>query len=259
MPGPLHSGHEERVAAGVSFVWQDLPPLLESLDGLPRDIERLHFRRQRKSHRGIAELQHLKCLWARQANQEFIDEISLLENLEVLYVNGLTATSLAGLARNRKLKRLLLIGGTKVDSMEWAAGLPATLQVLFLEGFTRAPDIGPLGELAALVALGIEGGMDTHVRIATLKPLARLHDLRQLFLASTRVEDKSLAPLRGLTRLERLECTAHFPDAEFIALRDSLPNLECDWINLVPPPMGWFPAQCHSHQEPDNSADEKCG
>ena len=56
MRGPLHTGHEERVAAGVSFVWQNLPPLLESLDGVPRDVERLHFRRQKKSHRGIAEL-----------------------------------------------------------------------------------------------------------------------------------------------------------------------------------------------------------
>src|SRR3954470_7987320 len=121
MPSPLHTGHEERVAAGVSFVWQDLPPLLESLDRVPRDVERLHFRRQRKSHRGIAELKHLKYLWARQADQEFIDEISLLENLEVLYVNGLTASSLTGLSQNRKLKRLLLIGGTKVESMEWAA------------------------------------------------------------------------------------------------------------------------------------------
>jgi hypothetical protein len=187
----------------------------------------------KESHRGIAELKHLKCLWARQANQEFIDEISLLENLEVLYVNGLAASALAGLSQLRKLKRLLLISGTKVESMEWAAGLPATLQVLFLERFTRAPDIGPIGELASLMALGIEGGMDTHVRIDTLKPLARLGNLRQLFLAAARVADKSLAPLRGLARLERLECTIHFPDAEFIALRDSLPRLECDWISMI--------------------------
>ena len=151
----------------------------------------------------------------------------------MLYVNGLTASSLAGLSRNRGLKRLLLIGGTKVQGLEWAAGLPATLEVLFLESFTHAPDIGPLGELSGLTALGIEGGMDTHVRIDTLKPLARLHNLRQLFLASTQVGDKSLAPLRGLTRLERLECTIHFPDEEFIALRNSLPNLQCDWITMI--------------------------
>lgn len=229
----MNTGHEERVAAGVSFVWQDLPPLLESLDGVPRGVERLHFRRQKRSHRGIAELKHLKCLWARQVNQEFIDEISRLENLELLYVNGLTASSLAGLSRNRKLKRLLLIGGTKVDGLEWVAGLPPTLEVLFLENFTRAPDIGPLGGLSNLVSLGVEGGMDTHVRIDTLKPLARLHNLRQLFLAGTRVGDKSLAPLRGLARLERLECTIHFPDAELIALSASLPNLECDWIRMI--------------------------
>lgn len=233
MPAALNTGHEVRIAAGVSFAWQDLPPLLERLDGVPRDVEQLHFRRQKASHRGIADRRKLKRLWARQANQEFIDEISQLENLEVLYVNGLTATSLAALGRNRKLKRLLLVGGTRIENLEWAASLPATLEVLFLESFYLISDIGPLGALSGLTALGVEGGMDRHVRIDTLEPLARLNNLRSLFLASARVKDKSLSALRGLPRLERLECTIDFPDQEFIALRDSLPHLECDWIRMI--------------------------
>ena len=233
MPGPLHTGHEARVAAGVSFVRADLPALVESLEGVPRDIERLHFRRQKISHRGIADLRNLRCLWARQANQEFIEEISRLENLELLHVDGLTANALTALGRNRKLRRLLLIGGTKIEDLDWVASLPSTLEVLFLENFSRVSDVSAIGQLSNLTALGIEGGITTHVRIDTLAPLARLHHLRSLFLASARVQDKSLSPLHRLTRLERLECTARFPDREFIELRNSLPNLECQWIKMI--------------------------
>ena len=229
----MNTGHEARVAAGVSFVRADLPPLVESLDGVPHDIERLHFRRQKSSHRGIADLRSLKCLWARQANQEFIEEISHLENLEMLHVDGLTANALTALGRNRKLRRLLLIGGTKIEDLDWLAGLPSTLEVLFLENFSRVSDLSAIGRLSNLTALGIEGGITTYVRIDTLAPLAGLNNLRSLFLASARVQDKSLSPLRGLARLEHLECTARFPDREFIELANSLPNLECQWIRMI--------------------------
>ena len=70
----MNTGHEVRIAAGVSFQWKSLPPMVDALDDVPRDVERLTFRRQGKSHRGIAALQNLRCLWAYQVNQDMIDE-----------------------------------------------------------------------------------------------------------------------------------------------------------------------------------------
>ena len=90
----MNTGHELRIAAGVSFDWKSLPPMVDALDCVPRDTEQLTFRRDGKSHRGIAELQNLRRLWAYQVNQDMIDEISQLANLEVLYVNGMTASAL---------------------------------------------------------------------------------------------------------------------------------------------------------------------
>ena len=62
----MNTGHELRIAAGVSFDWKGLPPMVDALDGVPRDAEQLTFRRQGKSHRGIAELRNLRRLWAYQ-------------------------------------------------------------------------------------------------------------------------------------------------------------------------------------------------
>ena len=106
--------------------------------------------------------------------------------------------------------------------MEWTLGLSTTLEVLFLEGFFGAIDIRPVGQLANLETLGLEGGMDTKLRLESLAPLSSLGNLRYLFLASTRVADKSLSPLGSLTSLRHLTCGAYFPDDEFIALGKSL-------------------------------------
>ena len=175
----------------------------------------------------------MRRLWAYQVNQGMIEEISQLANLEVLYVNEMSASALGCLGRLGKLRRLILHGGTKVENLDWVAQLPATLDVLYLERFARVTDISPIGKLTRLTALGIEGGMDKQVRIETLEPLAALSNLRYLFLASADVLTKSLAPLRQLHSLERLECTIRFPEHEFIELKRSLPKLNCDWIGVI--------------------------
>jgi hypothetical protein len=229
----MHTGHRERIAAGVSFDWKTLPPLEESLDNVPAGVEALHFRRVKKSHRGISRLQGLKTLWARGVDQDFLEEISALRNLETLYVDGLTAADLLPLGRNACLRRLILIGGTRVPDLLWLRSLPAELKVLFLERFTRCFDLSPLTALPRLESLGFEGGMDTKVRVGTLAPLAEIATLRFLFLAATRVEDGSLAPLARLPRLERLECGRYFSAGEFDSLRRALPNLHCDWFEAI--------------------------
>ena len=179
----MDTGQNTRMDAGASI--DSLPPLVMDLDGVPEDAERLRFLRQDKSCRGLASLKRLKTMWAGRANQEMIDAISELPDLEVLSIKGMSATSLEPLARNRKLKRLILIGGTKIPDMEWTLGLSPTLEVLSLDSFFRATDIGPVGQLANLRTLGLEGGFDTKLRLESLAPLSQLGNLRYLFLAST--------------------------------------------------------------------------
>lgn len=229
----LATGHSIRMEAGVSFDWKRFPPRLETLAGVPGDAVELYFRREKSSHRGIAALKGLKRLWVHKVNQEFLGEIAELPDLEMLYIGSTTATSFGPLNRLGRLRRLIVIGGTKIESLDWVAGLPASLEVLFLEAFKRVPDLGPLARLTDLTALGFEGGIDTRVKIDSLEPLAALRKLRYLFLANAQVQDKSLAALRSIASLERLECSIHFPDREFVELRRSLPKLKCNWIDMI--------------------------
>lgn len=229
----IDTGHRARIDAGVSFDWSGLPPLVDALDAVPPDVERLHFRRLKSSHRGLAKLRGLRQLWLRGANQAAIAEVSALADLEILHVDGITAADLSPLGNNRSLRRLIVKGGTKVESLGWVERLSPELEVLALEGFFRVKDLAPLASLQTLRSLGFEGGIDRKARIATLRPLAGMARLSHLFLAATEVADRSLEPLHGIRTLSRLECGAYFPDSEFLALRRALPGLGCDWIGMI--------------------------
>jgi len=221
------------IKAGIAFSRDALPPLVQSLDGVPDDATELTLLRQEKSHRGLRRLKNLRHLWAGRVNQETVEEISALPELEILRIKNMSATSLKPLAQNRKLRRLIIHGGGRVPDMEWVRDLAPTLEVLYLEGFFRATEIGPIGELNRLRTLGLEGGMDRKLELKSLDPLGKLTNLQYLFLAATRVANKSLAPLHGLAKLGHLTCGAYFPDAEFVALGKALPGLDCSWIEMI--------------------------
>ena len=219
--------------AGVTFPPEKNSPLVMTLDGVPDDAEELTLLRQDKSHRGLSRFKRLRHLWAGRVNQEMIEEISGLPELEILRIKNMSATSLEPLARNRKLKRLIVHGGNKVPDMEWTRELSPTLEVLLLESFFRATDIAPIGQLSQLRTLGLEGGIDRKLELKSLAPLAALSNLQYLLLAATRVADKSLASLHGLKKLRHLSCGSYFPDAEFVALEKALPGLDCSWIEMI--------------------------
>ena len=229
----MDNTHRMMVDAGIVFDPDKFPKLVQTLDGVPDDAEELTLLRRDKSHRGLSKFKRLKHLWAGRVNQEMIEEISGLPDLEILRIKNMSAASLEPLARNRKLKRLIIKGGNKVPDMEWTRGLSPTLDVLHLESLFRATDIAPLTGLSQLKTLGLEGGIDRKLELKSLEPLGALANLQYLFLAATRFADKSLAPLHRLKSLRHLSCGAYFPDEEFTMLGKALPGLDCSWIEMI--------------------------
>lgn len=229
----MDSGHAIRIEAGVSFAWGELPPIRDGLDGVDPAVERLQMRRSGRKAAALASLTNLRHLWLHDADQATIDAAGALPKLELLFVRGLTAGSLEPLGGHPGLRRLILIGGTKVDSLDWLAMPGGRLEVLFLENFHRVATLEPVSGLRQLTAFGFEGGLDRRITIPSLAPLSALGELRYLFLAAIKVADGSLAPLAALERLKRLDCAATFPDDEFVALRRSLPQLSCDWFDMI--------------------------
>ena len=223
---------QDRIDAGIGFQWDTLPPHRTALNDVPLDVQELRFRRERQSHRGLSRFRQLRRVWAYSVHQDFLDELAGLPDLELLYIEGLTATDLRPLAKLRRLRRLILIGGTKIENLDWTAELPP-LDALAIENFKRLETLDPLGSLQSLSALAVEGSMWTAMRVASLAPVSAISNLRYLFLTNLRTSDQSLSPLHPLTNLRVLECGALFTDEEFMRLRAAIPGLRCQWFEMI--------------------------
>jgi Leucine-rich repeat (LRR) protein len=224
--------HQDRIDAGVSFDWSSLPVHRTSLTDLPQDATELRFRRDGSSHRGIHRFSRLRRVWLYSVNQAFLEEVADIPTIEQLFIDGTTTADLTPLRRLRQLRRLIINGGTKIQSMDWVAGLPP-LEALAIENFKRVFQLDPIASLTSLTALGIEGSIWTRMRVATLAPLSGLRSLRSLFLTNLTASDSSLRHLHSLTGLEVLQIGALFPDEELLYLRQALPRLRCDWFEMI--------------------------
>jgi hypothetical protein len=97
---------------------------------------------------------------------------------------------------------------------------------LEIENFKRIRELDPIGDLTQLEGLAIEGSTWTTQVVESLEPLARLRNLKYLFLSNLRSQDNSLAPLRELDSLVHLRTAFWWPEGEFNELRVSLPRLK---------------------------------
>lgn len=224
--------HQLRIDSGISPDWNNLPEHRTTLANLAPDATELRFRRIRSSHKGIGKLTNLRRLWAHSVNQEFLDELTGISTIEHLYIAGLTAADLSPLTRLRGLRRLIAIGGTKVENMDWVLGLPP-LESLAIENFKRIRSIDALAAQSSLSALGIEGSVWTRMHVDSLAPISFLTRLRALYLTNLTARDRSLRHLVSLKELQVLEIGALFPDNELLRLHEALPNLRCDWFDMI--------------------------
>jgi hypothetical protein len=226
--------NNERLFYGVNVDWKSLPEQTEIISDLPDDISSLRFRREKNNHRGIGRFRNLRLLVATGVNQDCLDEIATLPNLDMLYLDkGFSAADLTPLRQCRSLRRLVLKGGTKVPSLDWIQNLPP-LETFAIEHFKLIRDISPLSTLKTVRAIGIEGSMWTTQKVLTFSPLAELTQLQAVFLANCRSERDGLKPFHTLKQLKYLSAPpAFYPDADFLALRSALPQLECEWFELI--------------------------
>ncbi len=119
----------------------------------------------------------------------------LCAQVDVAYLGfkGLRTTTIAPLARIKRLRRLQLWWVQKLADLSPLAGLP--LDALVLDDLRYCNDIAVLAQMPTLQALTISGGMNTTQVIETLEPLTTLPDLRELRLVALKLADDSLRPL----------------------------------------------------------------
>jgi hypothetical protein len=225
-----HQAHQERVDAELGFEWDTLPPFVEDVSQISLGAAQVRLCRVAKSHRGISNLSGVKKLWAHGVTQDFLHEISALKDLEVLYMEKVTAVDLSAVNALPLLRSLSVIDAPKITNLSWLPMQP-TLRSLAIENAKAIHDLAPLSQLTHLTALGIEGSVLTPMLVSSLEPISTLRRLRFLFMTNLRAKDESLAALLALPKLQVLQCAKFFPVEEFSRLASANPGLRCDWLS----------------------------
>jgi hypothetical protein len=210
--------------------WRDWPACIKQSKNIPSDIDRLHFYREKASHRGIEKYKSIKELLAKQVDQNFLEEICELHELEYLEMETVTATDIRALKNLPKLRYLKIYGLRNARDIACLTEI-RTLHKLFLENTKHLADVEFLDDARCLEALGIEGSMYTKQKILSLRPLSKTKSLESLFLTSVQLADKNLDYLANLPNLKYLSCARFAPKSSFESLRKLMPNLICHWCD----------------------------
>jgi len=210
--------------------WQDWPECITSVNNVPINSKKVSFYREKNSHKSISEFSSIKKLLAKQVNQDYLNEISKLENLEYLEIQILTAEDLKPLADLKKLQTLKLEGVRKANEFCFLEKMES-LTKLFIENSKNISFLSFLSKTHNLVALGIEGGMYTKQKIDSLEPISRLNKLEALFMSSVQLKDKNLDYLATIPNLKYLGAARFAPKSSFESLRKNMPKLICNWCD----------------------------
>jgi hypothetical protein len=101
----------------------------------------------------------------------------------------------------------------------------AQLEWLGLENLRRIRTIEPVGALAQLVGLTLQGSMWSNWTVRTLMPLSSMIGLKYLALDGLRADDRTLAPLFHLRSLETLILAKWWDQEEVQEVRRRNPRL----------------------------------
>lgn len=198
-PGSFHGTYAE--TAG------EIPPdaRYAKLIGTAKDVDRL------------GALQGLEVLSLRWANDASLAAVARLPRLRILEIHGIRGANLDALADHPALEMLFVHEAARLRNADAVATIPGlhTLSI-DLSGIKSA---APLAGLKTIESLRVTA---TPSYLPDYQPLSALTSLRHLHVA-VRNQDKSLAPLHGLTALQSIQLPDSFTVEELAALAAALP------------------------------------
>jgi hypothetical protein len=199
-------------------------------NNIPAGASNAWLGRQKLNYSGVGKRRTLRHLISGNVDQPFLDEIGELTDLERLELEWpMVAKDLTPLLRLENLTFLSIDSPRYIVDFRPLLDLPS-LRTLIITNPKKMPGLDWLGEAHHLEVIGLEGGTWTPYTVPTLKPLAGLRSLKAFLGVSTKLTDKSLAPLTECPRLEYLNIACVAPRAEFDELKAAKPNLVCNWF-----------------------------
>ncbi|GAB2994754.1 leucine-rich repeat domain-containing protein [Psychrosphaera aestuarii] len=176
----------------------------------------------------LPTLESVEMLWvAPKVNQKLFDAICEMPNLKGLWIKH---SSIKSIDYN-KLSNLVyfnLGSSTQLNSLDGIENL-RKLKWLEFENIKSISDISELAKLTNLKVLCLNGSIWTTQKLNTLSPVESLTSLERLTLVNTRVLDKSLEPLHGLSGLKGVDLAEWWPDDQISALQKANPRLLKNW------------------------------
>lgn len=191
---------------------------------IPPNVDCARLPSKRASSCKILTQSKLRLLEAQAVDQKCLEDLCNFVGLEYLALEyPLMARDLTPLTALNELRVLKINSPRNVSDFTPLLALQK-LERLFIKNAKHIVDIEWLRPMKGqLRVLGIEGGMYTPQPILTLRPLEGFA-LEALFLANTRLVEKSFASLQAMSSLRYLSTARNVPRAEFEALHIALPN-----------------------------------
>lgn len=203
------------------------PPTVGDLAEVDRALEAISIAKETRLPRALPDLTHLREIWAFGLDQPQLDAVLSRASPAILHIEASHTADLGMIARLKDLRGLAIDWNTKVETLEFLAGLEA-LEALSLVDLKRVRDLGPVSALKRLRALQLAGGMWSRFDVETLAPLGELTALEELRLIAIRIRDGSLEPLGRLRRLRTLSIANNAASTEeFARLSARLPDVAC--------------------------------
>jgi hypothetical protein len=179
---------------------------------------------------GVGALPNLKYLWLSGASSEACRIAGTIRSLRRLVVHDWRAPDLKHLSRLVELESLAIAGAPRLKSLDGIGEL-ADLQSLILSDCCGYTSLKPIQNLVGLRTLCLEGGFSTILRVESFEPIGALKKLERLRLASVKVQDKSLRPLRALKMLRDVFINDLFSVAEMRGLAAALPLARGEFLD----------------------------
>ena len=217
--------YQPMIDAGLAFDWSKLPAIKNLVADCDSSAETIRLIRSGRTLAGVSSLKSARNFWAGGVNDSYLRDLCELNQLEFLYLGGVTAKSLEPIKRLASLRKLHVMHATKIDNLNWLEPHDR-LTVLSLENMPKVTSFDGISHLTELTALALNSGLWKDWRVESLKPLMTLKKLRVLSLIGVRASDKLLEPLTHLPELKILRCPTYYPATEFNKLRNSHPTLQ---------------------------------
>jgi hypothetical protein len=171
----------------------------------------------------------IDTVYLSSATQSQFDAIAQRIDPVSLILEMVKADDFSLLQRMKRLRNLIIDANARLETLDFLMPL-AGLEHLELKAIKAPLALQPLGTLAGLETLVLDGGFSRIMKARSVAPLAKLQNVTKLVMTAIRFDDPSLAPLADMRALKSLTLTYYFPTESYAELYAARPDITCDQL-----------------------------